>query len=498
MQAIQDIRHAPAVNLLRDLLHQPVVLVVAVLLGAWTGVCWPHGAALFGALAGVYLALIQAAALPLLMLAAYFGLQRLAADGAPWRRIGMLAMLGLLVMLLCALGGAVLTDLSGAGGDLNASQKALLGRLTMGAEAARPQDLHDGLDASASATVAAAAVDAASSPAATIVPSNLYAAMAFGAAPTVLIGVLLFGAAVAVQRPSASGQLNAIMEALYRGMERVVRSVNIGLPLTAFVLAAAATSTAGADLLALLASLLGVWYGAVAVVGVLAVALICRRLKAHPWRVLKALREPVTVCLFAPVGAAALPEFIEALSVRLGFGRGVVELLASVFPTFIKTGEAMFFAVLAVFIANLYGRPLAPADLLLIGLLACWTALWSFGARGAKAALWSGVLQASLGLPLDALLPALVSVEVLCAGARSLVSYLAAAALVALAEDILPATELAPDDTATAAPAAPLLLVLALGRRQAWAGLALLAAALLSVFGAGFGMGLRKILLTTL
>lgn len=464
-------------NLLRDMPHHPAALLGAVLLGAWAGMLWPQGAPLFGALATIYLSLIQVAALPFLVLAVYFGLQRMAAAGEQWRRMGVLALLGVLLMLLCALGGALLASLAAAGAGLDAGQQASLGRMAMHAEAPAVVSLH-ALEAPAAAPAAPP-----------LVPHNLYAVMAFGSAPSVLIGVLLFGAAVAVQRPEASQQLSAILEAVYRGMELSIRCVNTGLPLTACILAAAATSAAGGESIGLLTGFLATWYGSVLLCCALVVALLAWRLKAQPWQVLTALREPVTVCLFAPVGAAALPEFIEALSVRLGFSRGVVELMASICPVFIRTGEALYFAVLAVFVANVYGQPPGVAQLLLISLLAGWTALWSVGVPGVKAALWAGVLQASLGLPLDAMLPVLLLLEVLCEGARNLVSYLAAAVLIALGcEAALPRDAVAPGSAA----AAPLLLVI--GRRQAWLGAGLLVAALVLVFGAGIGAGLRKML----
>lgn len=464
-------------NWLRAIVHHPAALLGAVLLGAWAGMLWPQGAPLFAALSSIYLSLIQVAALPFLVLAVYFGLQRMAAAGEQWRRLGGLALLGLLLMLLCALGGAMLASLGAAGAGLDAGQEASLGRMAMHAEAPAVVSLH-----APEPPVATPAVPP-------LVPHNLYAVMAFGSAPSVLIGVLLFGAAVAVQRPEASRQLNAILEAVYRGMELAIRCVNTGLPLTACILAAAATSAAGGESIGLLTGFLATWYGSVLLCCALVAGLLAWRLKAHPWQVLTALREPVTVCLFAPVGAAALPEFIEALSVRLGFSRGVVEIMASICPVFIRTGEALYFAVLAVFVAHVYGRPPGVADLLLISFLAGWTALWAIGVPGMKAALWAGVLQASLGLPLDAMLPVLLLLEVLCEGARNLVSYLAAAVLIALGcEAVLPRHAPA----AGGAVAAPLLLVL--GRRQAWLGAGLLAAALLLVFGAGIGAGLRKML----
>jgi aerobic C4-dicarboxylate transport protein len=467
-------------KLIRDIFHHPAALLAAVLLGAWTGVLWPAGSGLFAALSTIYLSLIQALGLPFLVLAVYSGLQHMPASVLMWRRVLACVALGLLAMLLCALCGALLASVSAAGAGMDSAQEASLGRLALSSEAPLAISLHREEDAPTTASAPAG-----------LVPSNLYAVIAFGSAPSVLIGVLLFGAAVAVQGQQEN-HLSGILEAAYRGLEVAIRSVNAGLPLTAFVLAAAAAGTAGDRSIGLLAGFMATWSGAMLLVCGLAFGTVCWRLKAHPWQVAIVLREPITICLFAPVGTAALPGFIDALCLRLGFSRGVVELLAAANPVFIRAGEAMFFAVLAVFAANLYGRPLPLTDIVAICLLSCWTSLCSIGMAGVKATVWSGVLQASFGLPMEAMLPVLVAVEVLCEGPRNLVSYLLAAALIALASDRVQWRA-----AGTTAPAAP-EVALVLNRRQAWLSLMLLGLALCSVFCAGFGFGLRKIVLTAL
>lgn len=466
-------------KLLQAILHQPAALLAAMLLGAWCGQAWPAASPWFAALAALYLALVQAATLPFLALAVYFGLQRCVAGGAPWGRLALLLAAGLAGMLLCALAGAMLTSAAAGGAGMAPEQAAALGRLTLRAEIAAPISLRGGETLQAAMPVAP-----------DLVPANLYAALAAGAVPSVLVGVILFGAAVAAQKLERSAHLGSILEAAYRGLEGVIGLVNTGLPLIAFVLAAAAVGAAG-NPVGLLGGFLGSWGVAALLASCLALAALCWRLKSAPGPVLEALRAPLTVCLFSPVGTAALPEFIEALSARLGFARGTVELLASAFPVFVRSGEALFYAVMAVYAANIYGHALGLQDIVLLALLSCWFTLATSGLPGAKAALWSGVLQARFGLPLDALLPVMVTVELLCEGTRSLVSYLAAAALVALSDQPgrLPAA------ASGGAAMAPMLLVF--GRRQAVLSLLLLGGTFLLVFCAGLGAGLRKNLLAT-
>ncbi|KQV61424.1 cation:dicarboxylate symporter family transporter [Duganella sp. Root336D2] len=467
-------------KLLQAILHQPAVLLAAMLLGAWCGLAWPGASPVLAALAALYLSLVQAATLPFLALAVYFGLQRSVAGGAPWGRFALLLAAGVGGMFLCALAGALLTSAAAGGAGMAPGQAAALGRLTLQAELAAPVSLR-GADAAQAAMPVAP----------DLVPSNLYAALAAGAVPSVLVGVLLFGAAVAAQKMERAAHLGHILEAVYRGLEGVIGLVNRGLPLIAFVLAAAAVGAAGNEA-GLLGGFLASWGVAALLAASLALAALCWRLKSAPGPVLSALRAPLTVCLFSPVGTAALPEFIAALSGRLGFARGSVELLASAFPVFVRSGEALFYAVLAVYAANLYGHALGAQEIVLMAILSCWFTLATSGLPGAKAALWAGVLQARFGLPLDALLPVMVAVELLCQGTRSLVSYLAAAALVALSAEPgrMPAAA-----AGGSAAAAPVLLVL--GRREAVLSLLLLGGTFLLVFCAGMGAGLRKNLLAT-
>jgi aerobic C4-dicarboxylate transport protein len=199
-----------------------------------------------------------------------------------------------------------------------------------------------------------------------------------------------------------------------------------------------------------------------------------------------ALREPITVCLFAPVAVAAVPGFIHGMSVRLGVSRALVELLTPISPFFLKAGEALFFGVLAVFIANLYGHPLSGTDLAWICLLSFTAAIWSVGIAGVKSVILGSFVLASFGLPLEAVLPVFMLLEVLCEGTRNLLSFLISSALIALAAD-----DLYINTGQVSEVWHPPTLNLAFTRKQIMLVFLLMALALLTVFCAGVGYGLH-------
>lgn len=466
----------PAMFQLRDIFHHPATLLGAMLLGGWVGTLFPASAPLLAALSMLYLSLIQMAALPFVILAVYFGLQRLPSEPGSGARLARLAAMSLLAMLLCAVVGVLVASVGGAGSGMSAAQAAALGRLALRSESQFTMAMRDGVEPAPEQWDIGV-----------LVPDNFFGVLAYGSLPSVLIGVLCFGAAVSVQDPLRSAQLSGIFEGAYRALESLVNRFNTLLPAAAFVLAAAATASAGVEAIVLLGSFLAAFFAAAAAVCAAAIAILCWKLKKSPWLVLLALREPITVCLFSPVAVAAVPGFIQGMSVRLGFSRGLVELVSPIAPVFIKAGEAMFFAVLAIFIANLYQHALSAADVAWICALSWAAALWSVGMVGVKSVILGGFVMASMGLPLEAVLPVFMLVEVLCEGPRNLLSFLISSALIALVADGLYIKNEQDFEVWH-----PSTLKLVFTRKQALSVLFLLLIALSTVFCAGIGYGLRR------
>ncbi|NEX64807.1 dicarboxylate/amino acid:cation symporter [Noviherbaspirillum sp. 17J57-3] len=463
---------------LADIFQHPATLFAAVLLGGWTGVLFPGGISLMLGMSTLYLSLIQMASLPFVVLAVFFGLQRLSSMPGSGRRLLLLLLMSMFAMLVCSALGMIVASLVSAGSGLSVDDARVLGGFALKSESQFMMSLrepgNDGMDLWSAAS---------------IVPDNFYSVLAAGSLPAIMIGVIAFGIAVSVQNPATSSHLTNILEGVYRALETLVNRFNALLPAAAFVLAAAATSTAGIEVLVLLRGFLVTFVGATALVGALAVSAIAWRLKRSPWDVMVALREPVTVCLFSPVGIAAVPGFIHSMSVRLGFSRGLVELYSPIAPVFIKAGEALFFSVLAIFLANLYGHPLSLGEASMLCILSWVAALLSVGVYGVKSVVLGTFVMSSLGLPLEAVLPVFILLESICEGARNLLSFLVSSALFALVSDGLYI-----NDGQVSEPWRAFSITLTLERKQVVFGSILLAVALLTVFCAGIGFGLRRAL----
>src|SRR5690606_23637416 len=112
--------------------------------------------------------------------------------------------------------------------------------------------------------------------------------------------------------------------------------------------------------------------------------------------VLSALKAPALISLTSASTTATIPDAIEAMSSRLGFSRGIVELVIPISSVFMRSGAALYFALVAVFVANIYGRPITPEEFMLICLGASMAAFASAGNNSLAAVGFAGIVLSML------------------------------------------------------------------------------------------------------
>eukprot|EP01036_Dinobryon_divergens_P042113 gene42113-55910_t len=117
----------------------------------------------------------------------------------------------------------------------------------------------------------------------------------------------------------------------------------------------------------------------VALLGMAAIAVIHRRGNQPLVEVLQHLKTPMLVSLVSSSTTASIPHTIEAMSARMGFSRGIVELVVPTASVFLRAGSALYYVLLALFVANLYDRTLSAADIGMIGTGATVAAFASAG-----------------------------------------------------------------------------------------------------------------------
>lgn len=462
------------------LVRHPMFLAASLGLGVLAWTIAPGIAKPLSVVSKAYLSLLNMGAVPLLVVAVFLGVRRIFTLPQAPARLAALVFGGALAMFISAFLGAGLADMTGAGGNIPSSHIRKLGAMSLTSESVasvtlRPE-AEDG-NAAAPAAKSRAPID------------NFFAALAFGSLPAVLLCAAFFAVAFAAQPQTSARWLQAQFEPIYRTLELLIDRLNDFLPVVAFALAASVAAAVSSEGMVLMRSFLLPYFATVAILVVAAALTMAVHVQSGVLAVLQGLRKPIVVSLFANGPAAAIPGFIQAMCNELGFRRDLVEFAAPLAPAFLRVGEAVFFAVLAVFVANLYGRDPTPADLTVIALASTAAAFISVNVAGVRSVAVGSVVLAYLDLPIDALLPAFMLLEVVCEGPRNVLSMVICGALLALVSRGLPSEK--PVTPILGAATTRVRIVLTRGRVAAAAALMVLCMA--TVYFAGVGAGMRKV-----
>jgi Na+/H+-dicarboxylate symporter len=485
-------------NTLRSLSNSTLVLLLCVATGALCGVfAAPAGAAAY-LIGQLYLAVVNMAAIPLLVVATFFGLRQVLQLPRPILRVSTIGMLAVCAVGLCAALGTLAGRAAMPGERLSPAAYAHLGELVLqsaksgdevnvalsgdetasvpvrNAKASRMEARTESstkarteaqtsavtmTEAPTQAPTEAPAADRASHARQTdtvthavaytvhdLIPDNFYRALAQGRTLAILSGTILFGMAFAALSREQSTMLSSVFEGIYRTLEAIIEHANLMIPALAFGAAAYVASHVDRATLDAMKSFLLCFISLSAALAVLALATIAARCGEPLLRVVAALKAPLLIGLMSGSETAPIPHTIEAMSARLGFSRGVVELVVPLGAVFIRAGTALYFALVTVFVANLYARPLDAVDLALVGIASTVAAFASAGQNGVANIGFAGVVLSMLQLPVEAAGVLFIAIDLLCEGPRNVLSLLSVCTVIAFVSAGLPFEQAAKDD----------------------------------------------------
>jgi Na+/H+-dicarboxylate symporter len=457
-------------------LQHPLFLLVFVAIGGLIGYTWPAASPALEGLGYVYLFLLEMCAIPLMMVAVILGLKQMISLPNASVRLSGILLTGLAAILVAGLLGSFGAAALMGKEVLSDSQRAVLGEFTSLAVPALEITLRGEPETDSSHNVHQE-----------LVPSNILMALVQGSVPAILLGSLLFGIALARQVGPDSKSFFGTLEMIYRSLEVLIDRINYLLPLAALSFAGALTGANDGKLISSVGGFLWPFLSLSFILTVSMLVLISHLSGRSLSAVLQMMVKPITISMISPLPTAAVPNYIEIMSNQLGFTRAISELVAPISPYFFRTGEALFFGMLGVYLSRVYNHALPPMELIQIGLLATTAAFVSVGSFGIAPVLLSSVMLVVLDLPLEGILPALLAIEIICSGARNVVSSLCACGLIALAsKGLVQRSDIDLSELKST------LIMAVFDRKLMWAILALTLLALTLTFLTGVGVGMRR------
>jgi len=394
-------------------LRHPGTLFVSVVLAIAFGLLAPPWALALAPFGDAYLAMFQVVLLPFLLAAMLSSVARLIRTPAARTYIrGLLTVYPAGLLLAAALGAfwawvlepGVLPQ-TGSGNalgqiiDTTASRYATDFEVTL----AEPH--------AAAATPASAW--------SSLIPSNIFAALNAGETLKVLVFGVLFG--LAMGRTATRGtQLLDMLEGVYATCQTFVRWLTMALPIGLFAMLSAQVAKSGLAPLVAMGGFVLTQTIAGVMLALIALWLVAWKTRTGLVDTIKALGPTVVLAVSTRSSMACIPTAIEALVDKLRLPRLGMELLLPLGSTVFRFGPALYFAVGAFFVAQLYGRALGPTDVLLVIGLSAFAAVASSGASGPLTLAMISLVCVPLRIPYEAALVLFIAVDALLDPVRTL------------------------------------------------------------------------------
>jgi Na+/H+-dicarboxylate symporter len=435
----------------------PWVILGSLALGFLFGSVAPQQAIQLGFLGDVYVDLLKMITLPFMVSAIIFSLQRLFREGGTGKLLGRLAVVFLGASVLVAVIGALTVIVLQPGSNLPPETMARFGQI-VGSDLSSSDtamSLQGTDEAKKSITFSEMLIS--------MVPANIFNALAVGDTLKALVFAMLFGLAVGHVPAKISDGLTVSLETIYQACQTLVRWLAYPMPIILFCMSAAQLGKTGMDPLKAMLAFVGAFTIASLLILALSVFVIWRRSGKPMHEVMGSLREPFALALATRSSATCMPVMIESLADKLGFARARVELLVPLSVSLLRVGPVVFYVCATLFIAQMYGRTLSVADVMLVMATSVLAGFASAGMTGLVTVSLVGMTCAYLGLPFEAAFILFLAVDPICDMLRTLVLVIGNTAAVTL---IVPKpTDLSflLSPTAAAAPASTAPLAAAAG-----------------------------------
>jgi len=404
----------------------PWMVLACLVAGFAVGTLAPEFAVKLGFIGDVYVDLLKMITLPFMVSAVIFSLQRLFREGGTGKLLGRVVMVFMAFSVTVAILGALTLLIMRPGENLSAATMQTFGQIV-------------GNDLNSSDTVMSLqGTDTVkksigfSEVLLSLVPTNIFSALATGDTLKALVFAMLFGLAVGHVPSRISDGLTHSLETIYHSCQTLVRWLNYPLPIVLFCMSAAQLGKTGMEPLQAMIQFVVAFSVASVIALVIAAIIIWRRSNNSFGQTLNALRGPFALALATRSSATCMPIMIESLADRLGFARSRVELLVPLSVSLLRVGPVIYYVCATLFIAQLYGRSLSAMDIAIVLSASVLAGFASAGMTGLVTVSLVGMTCTYLGLPFEAAFILFLAVDPICDMLRTLVLVIGNTAAVAV------------------------------------------------------------------
>jgi Na+/H+-dicarboxylate symporter len=411
---------------IQQFILKPWVIIACLVLGFSLGLTQPAIGLQLGVVGDIYVDLLKMIVLPFMVSAIVFSLQRLFQEGGASRIAGRVVLAFAGFSIVAAVIGVLTLSVAQPGANLSETTLTTFGRI-VGNDLSSTDTAMNLYGADMTESKGKSLEEVVLS----LIPSNIFEALAKGETLKALIFSLLFGMALGHVPNRIAGGLSQTLETVYQTCQTLTRWLNFPLPIVLVCMSASQIAKSGVEPLLAMANFVLAFGAASLIFLALAVLVIWKRSNASLSETLDSLREPFALAIATRSSVTCMPAMIESLVQRLSFAKAKVELLVPLSVSMLRVGPILYYACATLFIAQLYGRSLSAQELGLLLLASVLAGFASAGMTGLVTLSLTSMACGYLGLPFEAAFILFLAVDPICDILRTLVLVIGNTAAVA-------------------------------------------------------------------
>lgn len=407
-------------------LRSPWALALSVALGIYLGTRHPSIAAAIDPIGTVYLGLLKMCVLPILLTSITSSVGRLMMSRDAKQSIQRILLVFPVGLLGVSSLAVIVASIAAPGKNLSEATLQTLGVLVN-------QSGID-LEIALSSSVAVSKETDMGQFLLSMIPENIFSALSEGQTLKVLLFSIIFGVALGTVQEPVTERLFEILESIYKGCHQVIRWLTLGLPIGLCSLLASQLAQLGTEVLFSMITFVFVAIFTFGLIYMICILIIWQQTDYSLVQIISAVKEPTVLALATSSSFACIPATISTLSEKLAFDRKTTQLVAPLAITICRFGTVAYFALAALFVAQLYQKPLDFGHLVLILFASILAGMATSGTTGMLTLTMLALVLAPLKLPLEAVLVLFIAIDPIIDPFRTMGlihSSLAATALVA-------------------------------------------------------------------
>lgn len=385
-------------------LRSPWAILISVVVAVYVGTTYPAVAEAIAPVGSLYLGLLKMCVLPILLSAITASLGRLMSSPEAKQYIQRILFVFPISLFATSSVASIIALIMGPGRNLSEATLANLGVLV------KDSDLDFEVSLSGAAITPESGPDV-SEIVMAIVPDNIFSALSEGQTLKVLVFSILFGISLGLLNKELTDSVFPLLDSVFKSFNQMMQWLTLLLPLGLFSLLSHQLARQGLEVILSMLNFVLVAAATFGIIYGICTLVIWQQSKLSLPDVLAALREPTILSLATSSSFACLPSAIATLSDKLKFDRQTINLVTPLAITLCRFGAVTYFALAALFVAQLYAKALGPLEIVMVIGASVIAGMATSGVTGILTLTMLSIVLDPLGLPLGAVLVLFIAID---------------------------------------------------------------------------------------